>query len=538
MNPQKPLSVLICALGGEGGGVLTQWMVDAARLEGYPAQATSIPGVAQRTGATTYYLEIFPQALQNPHEQSIVFGLNPLPGQLDLLISSELLEAARQVSNAMSSKEKTMVISSTGRVLTTAEKMQMQDGRVDSKHLISLIEQFSHTNYFIDMLSLSQQASTVISSVMLGCIAASGLLPMSVQAFKKVVGDQSPTQKASLKGFNFGFEAIQNQKQQLSYLSSVLGDMDASTTSHEQAVQTQKTSFPIAQGSQFPVALHEHLGLAYERIKRYQNERYADLFLVRLERIYSAEKGVDGQSLRVTQESLKRLAVLMCFDDLIQVAHLKLSAARFERIAKEVKSGDLDLLKIYEHFKPGVEELAALLPQSLAKSLLSWHSARLSKGLTPLSLPIKLASHSIHGALMLRFLVACKPLRTISSRFHEEQALIDSWVNDVVGATERSITLGLEISKCANLIKGYGSTHERSRENFNHILRHVFDPSKFENPEDCAKAISVAHATAMKDEGGQAFDQAMLGLGLPQRAPRYQPIRWMSKSEMLKNRLN
>ena len=264
MNPQKPLSVLICALGGEGGGVLTQWMVDAARLEGYPAQATSIPGVAQRTGATTYYLEIFPQALQNPHEQSIVFGLNPLPGQLDLLISSELLEAARQVSNAMSSKEKTMVISSTGRVLTTAEKMQMQDGRVDSKHLISLIEQFSHTNYFIDMLSLSQQASTVISSVMLGCIAASGLLPMSVQAFKKVVGDQSPTQKASLKGFNLGFEAIQNQKQQLSYLSSVLGDLDASTTSHEQAVQTQKTSFPIAQGSQFPVALHEHLGLAYE----------------------------------------------------------------------------------------------------------------------------------------------------------------------------------------------------------------------------------------------------------------------------------
>ena len=56
-TPQAPISVLLCALGGEGGGMLAQWLVDAARQAGYPVQATSIPGVAQRTGATTYYLE-------------------------------------------------------------------------------------------------------------------------------------------------------------------------------------------------------------------------------------------------------------------------------------------------------------------------------------------------------------------------------------------------------------------------------------------------------------------------------------------------
>jgi indolepyruvate ferredoxin oxidoreductase, beta subunit len=50
-------------LGGEGGGVLSQWLVEAARIAGYPAQSTSIPGVAQRTGATTYYVEVFPQPL-------------------------------------------------------------------------------------------------------------------------------------------------------------------------------------------------------------------------------------------------------------------------------------------------------------------------------------------------------------------------------------------------------------------------------------------------------------------------------------------
>jgi indolepyruvate ferredoxin oxidoreductase beta subunit len=56
----QPISILLCALGGEGGGVLADWLIDAARHAGYPAQATSIPGVAQRTGATTYYLEVFP----------------------------------------------------------------------------------------------------------------------------------------------------------------------------------------------------------------------------------------------------------------------------------------------------------------------------------------------------------------------------------------------------------------------------------------------------------------------------------------------
>ena len=49
----QPISILLCALGGEGGGVLADWLVDVARHAGYPAQATSIPGVAQRTGATT-----------------------------------------------------------------------------------------------------------------------------------------------------------------------------------------------------------------------------------------------------------------------------------------------------------------------------------------------------------------------------------------------------------------------------------------------------------------------------------------------------
>jgi indolepyruvate ferredoxin oxidoreductase beta subunit len=46
MNSERPLTILIAALGGEGGGVMADWLMDAAAQCDFPAQSTSIPGVA------------------------------------------------------------------------------------------------------------------------------------------------------------------------------------------------------------------------------------------------------------------------------------------------------------------------------------------------------------------------------------------------------------------------------------------------------------------------------------------------------------
>ena len=59
---RSAITIAILAMGGEGGGVLADWIVDLAEHAGYLAQTTSVPGVAQRTGSTIYYLEIFPSA--------------------------------------------------------------------------------------------------------------------------------------------------------------------------------------------------------------------------------------------------------------------------------------------------------------------------------------------------------------------------------------------------------------------------------------------------------------------------------------------
>src|SRR5690349_6985083 len=170
MNRKQPISLLICALGGEGGGVLTEWLVETARHAGYPAQATSIPGVAQRTGATTYYIEVFPLPLAQLGGRRPVFSLNPVPGALDAMISSELLETARQVGNGLTSPDRTLVITSSARTFTTQERMQLADGRADAAELLKLVQQFSCAHQVFDMNALAKEAGTVVSAVMLGAI--------------------------------------------------------------------------------------------------------------------------------------------------------------------------------------------------------------------------------------------------------------------------------------------------------------------------------------------------------------------------------
>ncbi len=88
-------------MGGEGGGVLADWIVDLGEANGYVAQTTSVPGVAQRTGATIYYVELFPRAQAEADGGRPVLALMPLPGDVDVVLASELMEAGRAVQRGL-----------------------------------------------------------------------------------------------------------------------------------------------------------------------------------------------------------------------------------------------------------------------------------------------------------------------------------------------------------------------------------------------------------------------------------------------------
>src|ERR1043165_1645503 len=151
VNDTRPVTLLIAALGGEGGGVLTDWIVSAAEACGLPVQSTSIPGVAQRTGATTYYVEIFPIPLARLGGKRPVLALAPGVGDVDLVVASELLEAGRAIASGFVTADRTLLITSTSRVYLTTEKMQMGDGRYDSERLIKAVEENAAGHLLFDM---------------------------------------------------------------------------------------------------------------------------------------------------------------------------------------------------------------------------------------------------------------------------------------------------------------------------------------------------------------------------------------------------
>jgi indolepyruvate ferredoxin oxidoreductase beta subunit len=524
----QPISILLCALGGEGGGVLADWLVDVARHAGYPAQATSIPGVAQRTGATTYYLEVFPVPHSQLHGRLPVLGLNPLPGRLDALVSSELLETARQISHGLSSADRTLVISASSRALTTAEKMTMGDGRLPEGPLIDVVATHSFRHHVLDMASLCQQSGTLVSAIMLGAIAGSGLLPFSRAHYETVLSGSSASAKASLRGFDLAYALVKRQLEQAQYVQHVLKPAPQAPSSG--------SLLPSDVAATFPPALHPLMGLAYQRLVEYQGPDYALQYVQRLERLLSAETAAapHTDARPVTAEATRWLALWMAFDDIIRVADLKSRASRWQRVAQEVKLQKGDVLKVYDHFKPGIPELAALFPQGLAQRLMRWDRARVASGKAPWSMPIKVARHALWGMASLRLLASLRVFRPLGSRYALEQELIEEWLSGMVSATRQSPELGLELARCGQLIKGYGSTNERGKDNLLHILRHVYGPTSLIPLHEQAAAVARIRQAALQDEAGQALDLALLQHGAPVRPVKERPVLWMKNPRLNK----
>ncbi len=520
----KPLTLLLCALGGEGGGVLTEWLVETARHAGYAAQATSIPGVAQRTGATTYYLEVFPVPMARLGGRRPVFSLNPVPGALDAIVSSELLETVRQIGNGMASADRTRVITSSSRSLTTQERMPLGDGRLDAAELARIVQSFSREHHVFDMSALARECGTVVSAVMLGAIAGNGLLPFTRADYEAVVGaGGGASAQASLRGFARAFEIVSGAQAQSALVQALMADGDAAPAPASPAAAHAETL------AAFPAPVHTMMALGLARLTDYQGSAYAALYVQRLARVLEAERAADpagAQGFAITTEMARWLALWMAFDDIVRVADLKSRESRWRRVRTEVRAKDDDLLQVWDHFKPGVPEFAALLPPALAARLQAWDRRRIADGKPAWALPLKVGTHSVRGMLALRALASLKWLRVRGSRYANEQAMIERWLEGVVQGARRHWALGHEVALCGRLIKGYGATNERGKENLLHVLDHL---AQGPDAPAAAQAVAAAREAALKDEAGTALDAALRAHGAPPRPVKAQPVRWMRK---------
>ncbi len=492
MSQLKPITLLVAALGGEGGGVLTDWISGAAQRAGHPVQATSIPGVAQRTGATTYYIEIWPEISQ----ARPVMCLNPGLGQVDVMIASEFVEAGRAMLNGYVTPDRTLLIASTHRIFAVAEKSGMGDGRYDTSRLFRAARECARAAILFDMDAAAKESGSILNAVLLGALAGSGALPLAPDLFEAGIRDEGKAVESNLAGFRFG-------------LAHARGEIAAAQARAAQAAD--KAVLPLADLAQRVDALPEAAQVfAAEGVKRlidYQDAAYAALYLDRL----ASLAPLDGDG-RLRREVARHLAVRMSSEDVIRVAQLKLKPERFKAIERETRIQAGQPYRVADFLKPGIEELAGLLPSRLAVPVLRLAEKRgwLGKWHLAMTLP----SNRLGGYLRFRLLAGLKPWRRRSHRFAEEQARIEDWLDLIRRGAALEPLLGLEIAECARLIKGYGDTFQRGVQNYQRIRQYLILPALAGAmaPALAAEALMQARIAALKDPEGETLGRTLAAI--------------------------
>src|SRR4029453_18983993 len=136
---------------------------------------------------TVYYVELFPQAAAATARREPVLGLMPMPGDVDVVLASELMEAARAVERGFVTPEKTLLIASTHRVYAMTEKIALADGRVDAAALLAACREAARQIVAFYMDALADAAGSVVSAVLFGALAGSGALPFPRAAFEAAI---------------------------------------------------------------------------------------------------------------------------------------------------------------------------------------------------------------------------------------------------------------------------------------------------------------------------------------------------------------
>lgn len=357
-----PVTLLIAALGGEGGGVLADWIIAAATARDYPVQSTSVPGVAQRTGATSYYVEILPVPRAELGGREPVFSLVPYPGDVSIVAASELVEAGRMLQGGYVHPEKTVLVASTHREYAVSEKSAMGDGRYESRRVADAAAALAREAILFDMSVLAARHRTVINTVLFGAMAGSGALPFDRQACEDAIRQSGKAVQASLAGFAAGYARARGEVQD------------------EAAGPAPAMPAMPARVAALPPALREVAARGAELAADYQDRAYADLYLDRVEQVLQAEQAYGDAGLEVSRETARYLALWMSYEDVIRVADLKTRRERLARVRREVGAGQGEPLHLTEFLKPGLDEACSVLPAGLAGWLRRRLARRLGKG--------------------------------------------------------------------------------------------------------------------------------------------------------------
>jgi indolepyruvate ferredoxin oxidoreductase beta subunit len=389
--------------------------------------------------------------------------------------------------------------------------MSGDDGRFDSARIVEALRSLARRIVVFDMDAVRARHRAAISAVIFGALAGSGAVPLSREACEAAIRDAGIGVAESLAAFAEAFACAS----------------EGAAPSNAPSAHTPEAAIPdrlARRLESMPRLVADIARSAVEQLVAYQDERYALWFVERTERVVKAAAGRGAGSGDVVRETVRRLALWMAYDDLIRVASLKSSASRFARIRSEVQARDGEIVRVRDFLRPGMSEIAAILPKRAGVWLERRILAR--AGSKPAGVSLTLHTSSVAGLLAMRALAAMRPLRPHSLRFAREQAAIEDWlalVERALAAHEDAFAeAALELSKLPRLLRGYGETHATGRAAF---------AERIDAYRNAGGAASASAVRALRQSTAAPSDCAprRTANAHAAKAVRTQPVVWLDR---------
>jgi indolepyruvate ferredoxin oxidoreductase, beta subunit len=499
LDADKPISVAVLAMGGQGGGVLTDWIVALAESCGWCAQSTSVPGVAQRTGATIYYIEMLPAK----DGLAPVLSLMPSPGDVDIVLAAELMEAGRSMLRGLVTPEKTVLIASTHRSLAVGEKEKPGDGAGDPLVVTDAAGVAARRTLSFDMEALAAQHGSVISAAMFGALAGAEVLPFPREAFEQVIAAGGKGIAPSLETFAAGFERAQAKAAPEPLSRTLPKKFDPLPAS---AGHPQLDALVARIAREFPSPVRPMLFAGVKRLVDFQDPAYAGEYLDRLAGILALDEKAGGgaRGYPLTDRAAKHVAVAMAYDDVIIVADFKTRAKRLQRVRDEVLAEPGQLVYTTEYMHPRAEEIIGLLPAAIGgwierrPKLVSAVDWLFNKGR-------RVQTGTVRWFLALYLVSALRRFRRGTLRHRHERAHLEAWL-ELVRRHVGNYDLAIQILAARRLVKGYSDTHARGLSKYDRVVSALPKLSAREDGADWLRRLIQA---ALLDEGGIALDGAL-----------------------------
>jgi indolepyruvate ferredoxin oxidoreductase beta subunit len=493
IHSARPISVAVLAMGGQGGGVLVDWIVALAESQGWIAQSTSVPGVAQRTGATIYYVEMIETP---PGGAYPVLSLMPSPGDVDIVIGAELMEAGRAIQRGLVTPERTTLIASTHRAYAVQEKSAPGDGIADPTKIHDAARVAAKQFVAFDMATLAEQTGSAISAVLFGALAGSAVLPFERAAYEATIRASGIGVAASLRAFAAGCDAAATPASRplptphhAEPALAPIGDAE-----FDALVERARTAFPSG--------AHAMLAAGLWRVVDFQDIAYGRDYLDLVAGFLPFERPGEATLL---QAAAKYIATAMAYDDVIRVADLKTRAGRFARVRAEMRAAPDQVVHLTEFMHPRMEEVAGTLPAGIGRfiearpRLFATLDRFVNKGR-------RVRTGTVRWFLVLYVLAGLRRFRRGSLRHRREVAHRDAWLAAARAAAAHDYRFAVEVLTLRRLVKGYSDTHARGLSKFDKALAGA---QRLDGRADAADWVRRLRDAALADEDGATLNGAL-----------------------------